>query len=531
MTFWANDKPAAADWWANDKPTAAPDDAPSAKRAFAEETSSGSAFKIAAGKTGDAVLEGLKQSGMGMAAIMSEMLPERLKRAAQEEITKRLMAQEKRQKENAAEYKNLEEAHPVTTALGEAAPMVAAPMLRVAAGPSAAIVNSAVSAAAPAVLEYGTAEERAKRAAIAGTGGAAGGVVAKGAEKVLGKAMKPVTSVESESLKEAIEAAGRLGIQLTPGQVTGNKALQLVESRLAKTPGSSGAMQEFQRGNDKAMSRAAARAMGETADEITPDVFARASQRIGGDFERLSAKTDVVLGDGFTAALASLKTNQSKLGDFADAEVDKLIAKGMDLSAKGAVEGSAYQAIRSSLSKKAKDAFANGNSELGQALKTVREAMDDAAASGLSAADRQGWEAARKQWAALKTLEKGNVVEGGKVSAGRVKEALRTARPKDYKEGRLEGELMDIAKMAEQFKPMADSGTAQNLFVQGILTGINPVAGAASVAAPWAAQKAMFSNAGRNYLTKGREVSPLERALMDRAARLSTLGAAGEYAE
>jgi hypothetical protein len=161
----------------------------------------------------------------------------------------------------------------------------------------------------------------------------------------------------------------------------------------------------------------------------------------------------------------------------------------------------------------------------------VRDAMDEAAEVGMTGADKEAWGLARKQWAVLKTLEKGNVVEGGKVSAGRAKEALRTARPKDYKEGRLDGEMMDIAKFAETFKPLPDSGTAQNLFVQGLLTGVNPAAGAASVALPWAAQKGMFSSAGTNYLTKGRAVSPLEKALMERAARVAALGSASELSE
>jgi hypothetical protein len=459
--------------------------------------------------------------------------PKRLKAAAQEELTKLALAQEKRQREKAAEYRHLEDAHPIATVAGEVIPAAAAPLLRVAQGGglAATMTNTAASAALPAMAEYGTAEERGVGGLKAAAGGALGGAVAKGAERVVGKVLKPVEKVQSESLDEAIAAAQRLGISLTPGEMTGSKAVQAVEARLAKMPGSSGAMQQFQRARDIALNRAAAKGMGETADEITPEVFARASKRIGGEFERLSSGREVALGEPFQRALATLGEEQSRLGKFADGRVNELINDGMELAQSGKVDGRAYQSIRSSLGKKAKDAFASGQSELGQALKTVRDAMDEAAEVGMTGADKEAWGLARKQWAVLKTLEKGNVVEGGKVSAGRAKEALRTARPKDYKEGRLDGEMMDIAKFAETFKPLPDSGTAQNLFVQGLLTGVNPAAGAASVALPWAAQKGMFSSAGTNYLTKGRAVSPLEKALMERAARVAALGSASELSE
>lgn len=500
------------------------------KRKLAEETSDVDAALIAAGKTGNDIWESAKQGGLNVGQVMSYLLPGRLKEVAQQELAKLRAAQAKRVAEDHAEVKNLEDAHPVASAIGGAAPLLAAPMVRVAQGGGAlaSAANAAASGALASGMEYGSPEERLGRAAV---GGAAGGAVGGALGAIANKASKPVARVESESLDAAIEAAKRLGIQLTPGQVTGNKALQMAEQRLAKMPGSSGAMQEFQRGNDLALNRAAARAMGETAEEITPDIFGGASKRIGGEFDRLSKGKSVALGQPFNEALVTLQTQQARLGEFADPQVNQLVTKGLDLAKRGSVDGEAYQAIRSSLGRKAQDAFGSGNSELGQALKTVRGAMDEAAEAGMTGADREAWGIARKQWAALKTLEKGNVVEGGKVAPGRVKEALRTARPKDYKEGRLDGELADIASYAETFKPMPDSGTAGNLFVQGILTGINPVAGAASVAMPWAAQKAMFSKTGQRYLVNGREVSLLEKALMDRAARVGSLSLSGGLGE
>jgi hypothetical protein len=504
---------------------------PDALHQLAQNTGAGEAALIGAGRMGDRMYEGLKQAGLGIGSIFSNLLPERLKRAAQEELAKKLIGQEQAMAGDTAVYKPLEQAHPIATAVGEALPLAAAPMLRAVEGAGAlpAIVNGAASAAAPAALEYGTPEERAKRAALAGGAGAAGSALGKTVGAVAQRAMQPVKQVETQSLQDAIAAAQRIGYPLTPGETTGSKALQMVEARLAKTPGSSGAMQEFQQSRDRALSRAAAGAMGETGDEISKQMMAQASSRIGGEFDRLAVGKAVPLGQPFQDALAALKAQQSTLGEFADPAIDTLVAKGMDLAKSGQVDGKAYQLIRSRLGTKANDAFASGNSEVGQALKTVRDAFDDAATATMTGADKQAWDLARQQWAVLKTLEKGNVVEAGKVAPGRLKEALRTARPKDYKEGRLDGPLADIATIAENFKPLPDSGTAGNMFTQGLLTGVNPIAGAASVAAPWAAQKAMFSKAGQDFLVNGRQMSPLERALMDRAARLGSLGVASGY--
>lgn len=521
-------------------------DAPDGRKELAQNTSAFQAGTIGAGRMGDRIYEGLKQGGLGIGAILSELLPGRLKAAAQEEITKKLMSQQQMQTDNSKEYKNLETAHPVATTVGEGVTLASSPMMRVVegAGMVPAMVNGGISAALPSAMEYGTAEERLKRAAIADAGGSLGAAAGKVVGNVAQRVMQPVKRVVSQGLDDAIAAAQRLGYQLTPGEITGNKAVQAVEARLAKTPGSSGAMQEFQQAREKALARAASGAMGESADEISPQVLAQASSRIGGEFNRLAEGKRVVLGPSFQGAIQSLQAQQATLGDFADPQVDTLVSKGMDLAGKGEVDGKAYQLIRSRLGTKANDAFKSGNSEMGQALKTVRNAFDDAAEGSMSGEDKEAWGLARKQWAALKTVEKGNVVEGGKVNMGRLKEALRSARPTDYKEGRLEGPLSDIATLAEKFKPLPDSGTAGNTFVQGMLSGggaatgfatggpLGGLAGAvAPVAAPWAVQKGMFSNVGRDYLTNGKQV-PLElRALMDRAARVGGLGAASAIDE
>jgi hypothetical protein len=79
---------------------------------------------------------------------------------------------------------------------------------------------------------------------------------------------------------EATAAAERIGVQLTPGERTGNAFLRKQEATLAQLPGSSPQFAEFAARNREAINRTAAGEMGETASTIDSGVFAAARQRI-----------------------------------------------------------------------------------------------------------------------------------------------------------------------------------------------------------------------------------------------------------
>lgn len=510
------------------------------KKKLAEETGAGAAALIGAGRMGDRMWEGLKQGGMGIGAIFSELLPERLKRAAQEELAKRLTKQEARMASDSVEYKPLEEAHPVATTLGEAAPLVAAPMLRVAQGAGAvpAMVNSAVSAAAPAAIEYGTAAERGQRAGAAGAGGAIAGGLSHGAAKVY-EGVSNVLTPEARRL--AALAEEKFGIPLDASQKTGNKALQTVKAALENMPVTSGAEAARTNVQRNAFTREVMKTMGEAADEATPATLSAAKQRIGGDFERIFGKVHVPLDE---------PTVQAKLGKVMQEAIDTLPPDQANIVARrvgeiidkvddnGAVAGKAYQAWRSGVQKQAEK---TGDQWLATHLRAVYRAVDDAA---YKAAAEKGEDAAlktaRAQWKNMRTIEPLIAKsENGVISPALLRGEVMKRTP-DFAEGG-GGDLAELAKIGRAFvaDQVPNSGTAQRALAQSLLTGgtmggISYAAtgdpmtslkiGAGSVLLPKAIQSGINSKAAQRFLgSGGRALSPVEQALLDRAARQAAL--------
>lgn len=516
---------------------------PDLKRELAKGTSATDAAIIGSGKMGSELWEGLQKGGMGIAAIMSQLLPERLKQAAQEELTKRLLAQEKRirQEGGAQEYKHLEAEHPIATTVGEVAPLVASPMLRVAQGPGAgtAAVNAAASAAVPAAIQYGTPEEAAKRTALAASGGAAGSALTSGAVKVLG-GIKNVLTPEAQRL--AVLAEEKFGIPLDAAQKTGSKALQTMEAAMDSMPVTAGAQAAKKTGQRSAFTREVMKTMGETADEASPSVLQAGAKRIGGDFERIFGKVHVNLDD---------EAVQTSMGKVVQESVDTLTPDQARIVVKrvgelldkiddnGAVAGKAYQAWRSSVQKQA---MGTNDKWLGTQLRNLYRTVDQAAyKAAAEVGEDTALGTARGQYKNMKIIEElAGKTEDGILSPKLLREAVKKRVP-DYAEGG-GGDIAELARIGRKFiaDQVPTSGTSERQLAQTLLTGgavgggtfmltEDPgkamAYGAGAMALPKAVQAALNSGAGQTYLSKGlRQLTPIEQALLDRMARLGTLG-------
>ncbi len=125
-------------------------------------------------------------------------------------------------------YKPLQEAHPIATALGEGAPVVAG-------GP--------LAMAAAGGLEYGTPEEKALRAGA----GFVGGKLGEYGGQLLGRVLNPVRPSNPVAMAESQALAAKYGVDLTPAQATGSKALAGLEGTLSQLPGSAGVMAKCKR--------------------------------------------------------------------------------------------------------------------------------------------------------------------------------------------------------------------------------------------------------------------------------------------
>lgn len=515
------------------------DKAPNLKVQLAEGTPGGEAFKIGAGKAADSMFEGLKQGGLGIAAIFAEALPDRLKRAAQEELSKRLMEQERRQADKANEYKHLEDAHPITTALGEGSAVMAAPMLRVAQGAGAlpVMTNAAISSAIPAALEYGTAEERAKKAAFAGGAGFLGSGLASAAGKVFGGVANVLTP---EARRLAALAEERFGIPLDLAQKTGSRALQSISAAFENMPATAGkeiAKKNVQR---SALTREVMKTMGEEAEEATAETLSRGAKRIGGDFERIFGKVHVNLDD--TGVQQNLAKVVQDAADTLPQEQATIVVKRVSqlldkIDDNGAVAGKAYQAWRSQVQEQAQ-----GTTDrwLGEQLRNLYRTVDDAAyKAAAEVGEDVPLKVAREQYRNMKIIEPLVAKsEDGIVSPSLLRGEVMKRVP-DYAKGG-GGDITQLAKVAREFiaDQVPNSGTAQRMMAQNLLTGGtvgglgwaatgDPMTGAKMAAGtlllPKAVQAALNSGAVQSRLANG--LSPFELALMERAARGGAYGA------
>lgn len=451
---------------------------------------------IGAGKSTDALIQGAKQLYYRATGNQPE-----------------LDALQQQQGEADANYAPLKQANPWMTGLGESLPSMAA---MVASGGSAslplAVAKGAASTGLTEAAKYGTDQQRLDRGIV---GAAEGGAGTLGGY-ALGRIITPAGRSAAAAGNEATAAADRLGIQLTPGQTSGNVWLRRAEQMLAQRPGSGGVFADLAGANQEAINRGAASAMGEKANAITPDVFEAARQRIGGQFTKLTKGTNVTLGQDFLNTLVDVEAQHAQqLPSLASSKVPKVIDDALALAAKGKISGEEYQSVRSAIAGAANDAFRANDSALGQSLKAIRAGLDDAADQSMTQTERAAWGEARRQWKALRILETGNVVENGNVSAALLKGQVKKSDPILYREGRLMGPLSDIARYAEGVKPLSDSGTAGNLMaMQAINSPLGFFQTLLGNPMRYAAAKTMLSQKGGDWLANGKMTPEARRLLM-----------------
>lgn len=501
------------------------------------------AFLIGAGRTTDKVLGGAKQALYGITG-------QKDKQAALAET----------QAYNDAAYKPLAQARPISTGLGETLPYFAVPTGAVGGATSAALrtvpgaARLATAAATPladamltgallnSVQYTPEGESRLGNAAI----GAAGGAAGYGIGKVIGKAITPFRSNLTPAQQQAAATGEAMGLRLTPGQKTGNTALQKVEASLESFPPTSGAMARINDNNQSILRRTAARAIGENADDLGTRTLDAAEQRIGDVYNRVADATSVNLPQNqMINSLA--KIEQSTAGLLQRPLADHpLVKTAINQVANGTATREELQSLGSKLGKAANKEMRTpmGDRDLGSALFDVKNVVDDALLSSLSGAKAKEFGDARAQYRTLMQLIQNSKVvneSSGNVNAQSLASVLAKTDRKGYTFGRNQSDLYNAARFSEAFpKAVADSGTATRNFLPwvfsgggaGVGAGIgamvgNPVLGGllglASVPAANVAARAYTSPLVTKYLANQKLSAAEQQAL---ARYLSGLGMA-----
>lgn len=266
--------------------------------------------------------------------------------------------------------------------------------------------------------------------------------------------------------QEAMRRGQELGFRLTPGQASGSRALQQLEAKLESQPMTSGPFNAIKDQNQRALNRAAAKAIGEVDDVVDSTVLARANERISSVYKLVADDTPRPIDpDGFLARLSGVESEFEGLLPQALAE-NPLVSRLFRYAESGSATGRQLQDLASKLGKAANSQMtsASGDRQLGMALFQVKDMADDLLASGLSGETRQLFDAARGQYRNLMLLtQRAGVVNpsSGNVQGNALAGLLQQKDKGGFLYGRNSSDMYDAARFAQAFRPIVgDSGTA-----------------------------------------------------------------------
>jgi hypothetical protein len=355
--------------------------------------------------------------------------------------------------------------------------------------------------------------------------GAAGQTLAN----TVGRFVKPVQSKLNAPLQDLADKAGEYGINLTAAQKTGSKPLKILDAVFENLPFTADAQAAIKDQQRRQFTAAALKTVGESADQATPDVMNAARTRIGSQFTELSKRNSVNLADDFLNKIADVDATRNA---FTKPAVSDAIEKALDLASEKTISGQTYQKVRSTLGKQSSDAFKSGNSELGQALKSIKTALDDAATGSVSQADKEAWGVARQQYQALKVLEKAAAPSSadavaGNVSAAKLAQALLQTDRKGFTYGTRGDDISNLARIGQAFvkDQIPDSGTAQRALYQRILSSPLEAIGGAVGGFSVPLQKFINSPTGQKYLSHGAAQLTDKQKMIAEALRRGAVGA------
>jgi hypothetical protein len=289
-------------------------------------------------------------------------------------------------------------------------------------------------------------------------GALAGGL----APSAIARAVTPnPISPSRQRLLDILEGEGVTS--LTAGQRTGSDALRYSESALGNAPFSGGRASAITREGQEQFTEAAMRRAGAGPD-ATPEVLRNNNARLGNEFETLSNRNNLTFDQQFvTDASRAIRSYervpQSQQRAMVEGYVNDIAAHMQT----GTMPGTYYQEMRSRLSRQA-NGLRNSDPTLSEALRDLRNSLDNAMRRSISPADREAWDTARRQYGAQKTIQKatsraGELTAEGQIVPANLRNAASVENRGAYARG--EGQFSELARAGSAImKEMPQSGTA-----------------------------------------------------------------------
>lgn len=403
---------------------------------------------IGAGRMLDRLGKGVKQAGLNVAGLGSQSARDELARMAQAEA------------QNTAEYAKLEAQHPIATMAGESLPLLPLPM-------GGSVKAAAAIGALPGLLEYGSPEEKLKRAAM----GAAGSGVGYGVGKAIGAVASPGMKAVSPEVERLAQVARKEGIPLDAAQVTGNPVLQNAKAALSSIPWTASGQQARQATQQEAFSAATLRRLGVSAKEATPDVMADAHAKIISKMEGAANSVALTIDGAAVNKLADVERTFLRRLSTDQKPVIKSYLDDLTniIGTPGGLPGDVYNKTRSELGR---IAASTDNITLREGAKGLQKTLDDAFDRQAPAAAVTAMKEARKEYSLYLTVEEAMK----KARSGRdvpAKQLYAQAQQDIPGFVRKQGPFEDLVRAGRQFlpDPIANSGTPQRALYQNLLTG------------------------------------------------------------
>jgi hypothetical protein len=400
-----------------------------------------------------------------------------------------------------------------------------------------ALEGTGYGAAYGAGSAEGALEDRARGAKEgAWTGALIGGavpIVARG----IGAAARPLATPPERQV--AVDVFQREGIPMSAGQRTGSKALRYSESFLGDAPLSGGQATRAAEAQGEAFTGAAMRRIG-AEGRATPENLSAARDRIGGTFNELSGRNALQadpqlgrdLGTALTEYSAVLPSEQRQIvGNIASDIVQRVQQGG------GTIAGRDYQTIRSRLSRMAQNARVN-DPEFSQAIRSMRDALDEGMTRSINGADAEAWNVARQQWGNLKTLERaasgaGESAATGLISPQQLRVAASSGAGNRGAYARGQGDFAELARAGNVIMDrLPNSGTAQRNLLTGQIGGGSaaavmgdPLTAAIISLGPGALGRALWAGPVQRFLA-GETISPMARQAIESRVRAALQGGA-----
>jgi len=374
---------------------------------------------------------------------------------------------------------------------------------------------------------------------IGGLGSEAGGQLTKGTDiepyaRFAGALVAPAASSAarhfvtplpaSAERMAAVQNLQNAGVtDLTAGQITGSRPLQWFEQALGDIPGSGRRASRATEQQAEQFTGATLRQAGENATRATPEVVDRAFNRIGGEFDRLSATHNVDINVPVWNRLQTVAQEYQAITPPAMRApiVENVIRNIGDAAVNnsGRLTGDVYQHLRSQLDRAARGVRANP--ELSNALFDVRNALDDAMEQSILRSGRpqdiQAWREARRQYRNMLVVEKAATGAGenaalGLISPSKLREATVAQNRRAYARGN--GDFAELARSGEAvMRPLPQSGTAPRSYAQHLPTAIGATIGGIAGGVPGAAIGGAAAIAGPPVLGRMLMSAPVQAYL------------------